>query len=113
MLWLAGVRPAVRPAAFSAELVVPVPAAERGAGSPAWAAPAAEEAAEPDDAPPPAHAVRSRQPASRMAPPSAQRRGLTMLVMHVGRHRRVCGSGADDNDSGTSDNHCRDCSEDG
>src|SRR5215467_7106515 len=114
MLWFAGVRPAVSPAAFApAEPAVPVPPAERGAGSPPGAACSADEADVPDEAPPPAHAVRSRQPASRMAQPSAQRRGLTMLVMHVGRHRPVCGSGGDDNDSGTSDNHCRDCSEDG
>src|SRR5215467_13025520 len=107
MFWFAGVSPAVSPAGLVPADPV-APSAERaGCSVPGAGCPAAEEA------PPPAHAVRSRQPASRMAPPSAQRRGVTMLVMHVGRRRRVCGSGADDNDYGTGDNQIRDCSEDG
>src|SRR5215471_5976861 len=112
MFWFAGVSPAVSPAGLVPADPV-APSAERaGCSVPGAGCPAAEED-EPEEAPPPAHAVRSRQPASRMAPPSAQRREVTMLVMHVGRRRRVRGSGADDNDSGTGDNQIRDCSEDG
>src|ERR1700739_3437502 len=102
MFWFTGVRPAVSPAALAprepavlvppAELATPFPADECRPGSPA-AACGSEVRDAADGAPPPAHAVRSRQPASRMAPPSAQRRGLTMLVMHVGRRGRAHGSG--------------------